>query len=419
MRDEVLPVARANAADLPWGIYQIDVATCLAYLAAGRPGLAAALAADGYREGSPMMTTGWALYGGIAAAVQGELERADALLGEAVAGFGAHDTFRLLRCCLMAHAWVHALRGDPAATTLMARADALDNRTNQVFEPWITSWRAWVASCEGDTAAALRHAETAAELAAAAGAPIVEALARYDRSRLAGIPDLPSLARLTGRTASGPSALGRIADDLAGLGYHLHAAELAAAAARTPRTALAATKAAELRARHPGARTPLLDATAPAHDVLTPREPSAAAGSPVEDVLAELWAGLLGLDRVGIDDDFFALGGDSLTATRVLARVNEALDVDLPLGALMSGPNVRELAAQVTAARSGGRAASGAPPAPRTRRPPLPLSYTQQRFWFMEQIEPGTAVYTVPLVLRLRGRLAVPGRSARTARPGG
>lgn len=283
MRARGLPLARAHAAALPWARNQIEVAACVAYLATGRPLAAARIAAAGYRVAghggtAPMMANAWALFGGIAAATQGELADADRLLAEAVAGFTAHDTFRLLRCCLAAHAWVHALLGRPErATVLMTRADGLDNGTNQAFEPWIAGWRAWVAHADGDTATARQHAARAAELAAAAGTPGIEALARYDQIRLGAVADLTRLAALTTAPTTvlataaraladgdGP-ALARAAATLAGLGLRLHAAELATATARlarrdgqTGRAAVAAAHAAELRAARPPARTPLL-----------------------------------------------------------------------------------------------------------------------------------------------------------------
>jgi DNA-binding CsgD family transcriptional regulator len=288
-------VAAAHAGALPWAGFQIEVGACQAHLASGYPQQAASIAAAGYQNavqgGAPMMVSGWALYGGMAAAAQGHLDHADRLLTEALAGFERNDTFRLRRSCLAAQAWVHALRGqDQLATELMNRVQALDNGTNDVLAPWIANWQAWVAHSCGDTATAVGHAEHAAHLAAAAGMPGVEAVARYDVIRLGGATDLTRMAGLPGRlpavltTAASAladadgTALARAAETLAGFGYYLHAAELATAAVRTLRNTghrghagLAASSAAALLAECPGASTPLL-----AHDdlgtVLTPRE---------------------------------------------------------------------------------------------------------------------------------------------------
>jgi DNA-binding CsgD family transcriptional regulator len=177
-----------------------------------------------------------------------------------------------------ARAWVKAMRGqDRAAAALMDRADQLDNGTNQVFGPWIATWHAWVARACGDTATAVDHAAQGAEIAAAAGMPCVEAMARYDVIRLGGCTDLVRMAALPGSvpavltaaahalTEADARHLGRAAEALADLGYHLHAAELATAGARAlrrtghrGRAGLATAVAAELRTRCPGARTPLL-----------------------------------------------------------------------------------------------------------------------------------------------------------------
>jgi amino acid adenylation domain-containing protein len=124
--------------------------------------------------------------------------------------------------------------------------------------------------------------------------------------------------------------------------------------------------------------------------------------TPDEELLAGIWAGLLGRERVGIHDDFFALGGHSLLATRVAARVSRVFGVDLPLSALFQAPTVAALAERIAAAPA-------VPPIPalvRTGEPP-PLSFAQRRLWFLEQLEPGTAAYNVPGEVRLAGPLDV------------
>ncbi|MEW5928741.1 MAG: non-ribosomal peptide synthase/polyketide synthase [Gemmatimonadota bacterium] len=128
--------------------------------------------------------------------------------------------------------------------------------------------------------------------------------------------------------------------------------------------------------------------------------------TPAGELLAGIFAGVLGVERVGGRDDFFALGGHSLLATRVAARVREAFGVELPVRALFEAPTVAELAARVEALRRG--APDGAPPlAPAPRDRPLPLSFAQHRLWFIDRLEPGGAAYNVHFALRLRGRLDV------------
>ncbi len=141
-----------------------------------------------------------------------------------------------------------------------------------------------------------------------------------------------------------------------------------------------------------------------------PASPAAAAlaapRSPVEEILAGVWAEVLRLPRVGVDDDFFALGGHSLLAAQAVARLRGALGLELPLRLLFEHPTVADLAAQVELARQSPRAA--APPierAPRDR--PLPLSLSQQRLWFVDQLQPGSPFYNMPIALRMRGALDV------------
>ena len=123
-----------------------------------------------------------------------------------------------------------------------------------------------------------------------------------------------------------------------------------------------------------------------------------------ERVVAGIWARVLGVERVGALDDFFALGGHSLRAVRVVARVREAFGVELPLRTLMEGPTVARLAEAVAALRRDG----APPPAPvvRVERDEAPpLSFAQERLWFLDRLQPGSTAYNVPLRLRLAGAL--------------
>ncbi|HEX2091633.1 MAG TPA: amino acid adenylation domain-containing protein, partial [Longimicrobiaceae bacterium] len=98
-----------------------------------------------------------------------------------------------------------------------------------------------------------------------------------------------------------------------------------------------------------------------------------------EELLAQLWAGVLGVERVGAHDDFFALGGHSLLATRVVARVREAFGIDLPLRVVFEAPRLEELAREVE-----GRGGGGSAPIPRVEgEGPWPLSFAQERLWFL------------------------------------
>jgi amino acid adenylation domain-containing protein/non-ribosomal peptide synthase protein (TIGR01720 family) len=130
--------------------------------------------------------------------------------------------------------------------------------------------------------------------------------------------------------------------------------------------------------------------------------------TPIEEIVADVWAQVLKRVRVGRDDNFFDLGGHSLLATQVVARIRQALDVELPLRVVFETPTVAGMAVAVETAQGRGRRRQAPPLRPRTASSSdLPLSYAQQRLWFLDQLEPGSAVYNVPLALRLEGRLDV------------
>ncbi|WTJ47677.1 amino acid adenylation domain-containing protein [Streptomyces atratus] len=118
--------------------------------------------------------------------------------------------------------------------------------------------------------------------------------------------------------------------------------------------------------------------------------------------VAAVFAEVLGVERVGLEDDFFALGGHSLLATQLMARIREHFRIDLPLRALFERPVVRGLAELVDTAQE----VSGTVPLVRVERSgPVEVSYAQQRMWFLHQLEPDSASYNVPAVVRLRGPL--------------
>ncbi|NOK13568.1 amino acid adenylation domain-containing protein, partial [Corallococcus exercitus] len=128
--------------------------------------------------------------------------------------------------------------------------------------------------------------------------------------------------------------------------------------------------------------------------------------TPVEETLAATWRELLGVSQVGIHDDFLELGGHSLLATQAISRIRAAFGVELPLRALFEAPTVAALAQRVEAARA--EASPGVPPLkPAARTGPLPLSFAQQRLWFLEQLSPQGSLYNIPSLLKLEGHLDV------------
>ena len=123
-------------------------------------------------------------------------------------------------------------------------------------------------------------------------------------------------------------------------------------------------------------------------------------GSPVEEVLAGIYAQVLGLERVGVDDSFFDLGGDSLSAMRLVAAINTGLDAAVSVRALFEAPSVAQLAPRI------GAGAAGLGPLVAVERPAVvPVSFAQSRLWFLDQLAGPSPVYNMPAVLRLRGRL--------------
>ncbi|MGH8880096.1 MAG: amino acid adenylation domain-containing protein, partial [Stackebrandtia sp.] len=110
--------------------------------------------------------------------------------------------------------------------------------------------------------------------------------------------------------------------------------------------------------------------------------------TPVEQIVAGTFAEVLGADRVGLDDDFFALGGNSLIATRVAARLSAALDTRLGVREIFEASTVAGLAARAET-RSGPGARAALVPQPRPDR--VPLSLAQQRMWFLNRFDPGSA----------------------------
>ncbi|MBV9108247.1 MAG: amino acid adenylation domain-containing protein, partial [Gemmatimonadetes bacterium] len=125
-----------------------------------------------------------------------------------------------------------------------------------------------------------------------------------------------------------------------------------------------------------------------------------------ERVIAASWTGLLGVARVGAGDSFFERGGDSLRAMRSIAAVRQDFGVDLPLRALFESPVLADFAARVDAAAREGTGGAERP-LERVEGDAFPLSFAQERLWFVERLEPGRGVYNVPFPLRLRGALDV------------
>ncbi|QSE94899.1 amino acid adenylation domain-containing protein [Rhodococcus pseudokoreensis] len=143
----------------------------------------------------------------------------------------------------------------------------------------------------------------------------------------------------------------------------------------------------------------------PTPDFAVVRTVFRASGSATEQTVADAFAEVLGLDRTGLDDNFFDLGGNSLSATRVVARVNSALGIGLGVRELFEAPTVAGFAARADASdrRIAARAALTAGPRPDR----VPLSLAQQRMWIVNQVDTASPAYNIPIALRLSGDLDI------------
>jgi amino acid adenylation domain-containing protein/non-ribosomal peptide synthase protein (TIGR01720 family) len=123
----------------------------------------------------------------------------------------------------------------------------------------------------------------------------------------------------------------------------------------------------------------------------------------VEELLAVIWSEVLGVERVGAHDNFFELGGHSLLATQAISRVRETFKVEVPLRELFEAPQLSAFGEQVEKAMREEQQVEAPPIVPVSRERALPLSFSQQRLWFLDQLEPMSNAYNIPAVVRLRG----------------
>ncbi|MEG4076432.1 condensation domain-containing protein, partial [Microcoleus sp. Pol14D5] len=129
--------------------------------------------------------------------------------------------------------------------------------------------------------------------------------------------------------------------------------------------------------------------------------------TPIEEILASIWGNILSSDSVGVSDNFFELGGHSLLATQVISRVRDTLTVELPLRSLFEAPTIAEFASRVENLIAKGQSVLSEPLVPIARSEDIPLSFAQQRLWFLDQLQPNSPFYNIPVVLRLFGQLNI------------
>jgi amino acid adenylation domain-containing protein len=129
--------------------------------------------------------------------------------------------------------------------------------------------------------------------------------------------------------------------------------------------------------------------------------------TPAEAELARIWAQALGLKRVDVRDDFFELGGHSLLATQLISRIRETMYVEISFLSFFETPTVADMAESIEAASRVGSALQAPPIHPVPKDRVIPLSYAQERLWFLDQLEPSCAAYNMASLFRLKGPLNV------------
>ncbi|HEX8852442.1 MAG TPA: amino acid adenylation domain-containing protein, partial [Pyrinomonadaceae bacterium] len=141
--------------------------------------------------------------------------------------------------------------------------------------------------------------------------------------------------------------------------------------------------------------------TAPSEDLVLAR-------TPLEELICETFAGVLGVERIGARDHFFHVGGHSLLATRVVSRLRAALGHEVSLRDLFEAPTAEALAVRIESGKAArGRGEGDLELSARPRGASSPLSFAQQRLWFLDRLEPGNVAYNMPLAVRLRGHVSV------------
>src|SRR6476646_8524763 len=129
--------------------------------------------------------------------------------------------------------------------------------------------------------------------------------------------------------------------------------------------------------------------------------------TPIEEIVCGIWEQVLKVSPVGVNDSFFDLGGHSLLATQIMSRVEQFFFVHLPLRTLFKTPTVRDMARRIEQARNKAGEVQPAPLLAIDREQPLPLSFAQQRLWFIDRLESGSASYNVAGAWQIQGRLDV------------
>jgi amino acid adenylation domain-containing protein/non-ribosomal peptide synthase protein (TIGR01720 family) len=144
---------------------------------------------------------------------------------------------------------------------------------------------------------------------------------------------------------------------------------------------------------------------APEAEAVQTDAPSGTPRTGLEEMLVQIWQGMLGIQSVGIHHNFFELGGHSILAAQVMSRIRSAWGVDLPLKTIFTHPTVAGLAREIELHEREQRGASLPALSVVSRKTDLPLSYGQQRLWFLDQLENGSSAYHLTAAVSLKGQL--------------
>ena len=129
--------------------------------------------------------------------------------------------------------------------------------------------------------------------------------------------------------------------------------------------------------------------------------------TPTEEIVASVYAQILSVEQVGIHDNFFHLGGHSLLATQAISRLQQAFGVSIPLRLLFESPVVEDLSRRIADLLQEEAGVKMGSIVPIDRDQPIPLSYAQQRLWFLDQLIPNSALYNIPITMRIEGELDI------------
>ena len=135
--------------------------------------------------------------------------------------------------------------------------------------------------------------------------------------------------------------------------------------------------------------------------------PAETAVTPVQEVLLSLWRDVLRVENISVNDNFFHIGGHSLLATQLVSRIRDAFDVEIPLRRLFEQPTIAWLARLIEEERNSEKGYAPPPLKAMERPDDIPLSFAQQRLWFLDQLQPGGTFYNIPAAFAIEGELNI------------